>query len=260
MHTQQHATGDHSSRSIPGWRPHRRACRLAAAYFLLGAVLSLVMALGGALLGMPDISKQERFRIPADDEQWWEYFSARSWIADAVIMNWESARWDEVIAIPGEPSPAPVYVRLPAERDPRLPEWFVLDDRERSADAGRYWALAAGWPWRVLAEHWWDIDESRVLMISKPRMHSYLMMNPSGGLFNGVQPYPRIIPTEPLWVPLLMSSALYGAALFAAVCGSTRARAWLRTHRGRCEACNYDIRACAGAVCPECGSPFGAQQ
>ncbi|MCC6908571.1 MAG: hypothetical protein IT430_11555 [Phycisphaerales bacterium] len=112
MHTQQHATGDHSSRSIPAWRPHRRACRLAA-YFLLGAVLSLVMALGGALLGMPAISKQERFRIPADGEQWWEYFSARSWIADAVIMNWESLRWDEVIAIPRA-------VRMPAFTGPLL--------------------------------------------------------------------------------------------------------------------------------------------
>ena len=65
--------------------------------------------------------------------------------------------------------------------------------------------------------------------------------------FEGALPY------RPVWFGLLLNTLLYGSIFWAIGLGWRLYRLARRRRRGRCLACNYDLRGLADPVCPECG-------
>jgi len=58
----------------------------------------------------------------------------------------------------------------------------------------------------------------------------------------------------PVWIPVL--------TVFIIVSLTGRARVWVRRSRAdgfdRCESCGYNLTGNVSGVCPECGTPTGA--
>jgi hypothetical protein len=111
---------------------------------------------------------------------------------------------------------------------------------------------ARGWPWPCLWYEWnrgstaadplgdtpgaFQIDA-----IQRPRART-------------VSNYPLALPYRPLWPALLGDTAVYSAAWAVLLFGPGAVRRGLRSRKGRCTRCGYDLRAApAGAPCPECG-------
>ena len=64
---------------------------------------------------------------------------------------------------------------------------------------------------------------------------------------------PRVIPLRPLWIGLLVDTALYACIVFGFVESVRLAIRALRTRPGHCRRCRYDLRGLSGK-CPECGA------
>jgi hypothetical protein len=66
-------------------------------------------------------------------------------------------------------------------------------------------------------------------------------------------PSTKVLPYRPIWSGLLGNTAVYG--LFWALIWSAfhEIRGIVRTARGRCSKCGYDLRGTTSSGCPECG-------
>jgi hypothetical protein len=116
--------------------------------------------------------------------------------------------------------------------------------------------FAYGYPWPAL--HWWCRGSGNI--------------NPQGAIGFGPTPYvfdvaagrtleknsvtyfPRhLLPYAPVWGGLVADVLLVYATLVWLMWAVGLTRAWWRRHRGRCEACGYDMAGIGRGVCPECG-------
>ncbi len=61
------------------------------------------------------------------------------------------------------------------------------------------------------------------------------------------------LPTRPLWAGFVVNSVVHGSLLFGLVRGPSLIRRGLRSRRGRCPACAYDLNHNLAPGCPECG-------
>ncbi|MGI9013440.1 MAG: hypothetical protein ACR2GY_04230 [Phycisphaerales bacterium] len=71
-----------------------------------------------------------------------------------------------------------------------------------------------------------------------------------GGIL--IQPDP-IIPLRPIFPGFIINTLFYALIWFGALAACGFAKRTLRTRRGRCIECNYDLRGDFDAGCPECG-------
>jgi hypothetical protein len=103
-----------------------------------------------------------------------------------------------------------------------------------------------GFPMRALQSEYWvyndDQQQSRDRAVKRGirtgRRHAYAN--------------PRLLPTRFLTLGWIVDSAFYGALVLALTTGPGMIRRFLRTRRGACPRCGYDLRGSSG-VCPECG-------
>ncbi|MCC6906997.1 MAG: hypothetical protein IT430_03565 [Phycisphaerales bacterium] len=65
---------------------------------------------------------------------------------------------------------------------------------------------------------------------------------------------PSVIPLKVHWNGALINTILYALIMLIPLALLPAARRHLRHRRGRCPACNYDLRATTTSVCPECGA------
>jgi hypothetical protein len=62
-----------------------------------------------------------------------------------------------------------------------------------------------------------------------------------------------VLATGPLWPGFLVDTILYAATWFAICFGRAPAKRFIRTKRGRCPQCGYDLRGALEKGCSECG-------
>jgi hypothetical protein len=62
----------------------------------------------------------------------------------------------------------------------------------------------------------------------------------------------RVLPTRPLWAGLIVNTLVY-ALLVSVIVLAIPIRRRLRTRRGRCPRCAYELAGDLAACCPECG-------
>ncbi|MHC5005202.1 MAG: hypothetical protein ACYTJ0_19020 [Planctomycetota bacterium] len=62
-----------------------------------------------------------------------------------------------------------------------------------------------------------------------------------------------VLGLSPVWPGFAINTALYAAALWLLIAGPFAVRRLLRSRRGRCVACGYDLARGRGGACPECG-------
>lgn len=65
---------------------------------------------------------------------------------------------------------------------------------------------------------------------------------------------PIHLPYRPNWPGLAINTAFYSGIFAVPLFGIPALRRTLRTRRGRCPACNYDLSATPDGPCPECGA------
>lgn len=63
----------------------------------------------------------------------------------------------------------------------------------------------------------------------------------------------QALPLRPIWPGFLIDTFFYAALWLGMIVGLGAARRTLRTRRGLCPMCKYDLRGCNEPGCPECG-------
>ncbi len=110
---------------------------------------------------------------------------------------------------------------------------------------------SAGWPWRALR------CERETFAVIVPDRFGYIR-NTSPQIRNGIAAFGgaltwRDLPYEPVWPALIGNVLVHGAAWYAIIIGLFTLRKVIRTRRGLCLQCAYDLRRDLSAGCPECG-------
>jgi hypothetical protein len=114
----------------------------------------------------------------------------------------------------------------------------------RSPDDRLVHVFTAGWPLTCLTGEQYTIGAAT-------RWHS-VAEPPLAVRRLAVKPR-RVLPLRPLWPGLAGNAALYAAAVWLAVPGPLLLRRTLRSRRGQCPSCGYDLRHVDHDACPECG-------
>ncbi|MGP1346866.1 MAG: hypothetical protein ACTS3F_09415 [Phycisphaerales bacterium] len=66
----------------------------------------------------------------------------------------------------------------------------------------------------------------------------------------------RALPLTPIWPGLILNTLIYATALWLLTLGPLRLRRALRTRKGHCPHCAYDLNNLTTDRCPECGRPI----
>ncbi len=130
------------------------------------------------------------------------------------------------------------------------PSWADLPTAEDDRTSITTWAF--GWPSRCLT-YSFDLWADRPTPHERMRARHLFDLS---GMFNRPRFYG--LPLRPAWGGFAINSACgtsaWAAVLFGLPALYRRARIALRSRRGLCPACAYDLRATpAGNPCPECG-------
>ena len=64
----------------------------------------------------------------------------------------------------------------------------------------------------------------------------------------------RILPLRPIASGFLYNTIFYAVPLWVLVTGPFALRRFIRTKRGLCVKCGYDLKGAEHEVCPECGT------
>ncbi len=64
-----------------------------------------------------------------------------------------------------------------------------------------------------------------------------------------------LIPLRPIWPGFAINTVVYAAILWLLALAPFTARRMIRSKRGHCIKCGYDLRGAEHEVCPECGVP-----
>jgi len=177
---------------------------------------------------------------------------AREWGAD---QDWSIAREDRLGATyVGSLRIATKYEKIrrtdPSPRE-LLPHWAPLDqplsDFTSGAASSEIRHLEArGWPFRAV---WYEAG--RVLDASRRfGAAGGILLPPSA---RSIGQYERALPLRPIWSGFLINTLFYAPIWFGLFFGFTRAKRFVRTQRGRCPRCGYDLRGQMHTGCPECG-------
>ncbi len=132
------------------------------------------------------------------------------------------------------------------------PSWAYLPSSEGVVIEILVETVAYGWPFRVL--------RCRGALMGSPTAPSEITGTESTGLGCFENPWVDHpawgVAWQPIWPSLLLSAALYGAALWIVVRVPVTIRVWRRKRRGACTNCGYSLAGDFSATdqaCPECG-------
>ena len=107
------------------------------------------------------------------------------------------------------------------------------------------WLYQYGWPARAFEA------ESRTTATQTHEL--FAALGPVPSWFRPGENSLRHVPTRPIWIGLLFDSLLYAVLFWSILAGLHATFRSSRLKRGRCPACNYNLRGDSAGGCPECG-------
>lgn len=136
---------------------------------------------------------------------------------------------------------------LGPELPKEAPSWARIAEKpQKPNDIVFIVSHAHGWPFRGAA--WYD----------RQTLHNYLSDTGPRGISSESESVWEVggryfLPLQPIWAGLLANLLIYACGAYALLTALAVTRATLRSHRGRCPRCAYDLRHDLPPGCPECG-------
>ncbi len=106
---------------------------------------------------------------------------------------------------------------------------------------------ATGWPFRAL---WYELDSPKGGVVG---VAGGIPLQEPMGINNAPLGSIRALPYRPVWFGLALDSVIWGSVVWALLARVWLTRQTLRTRRGLCPKCAYDLRGDFPSGCPECG-------
>jgi len=231
-----------------------RVVSFFALLIVLGAISSIGVALGDAILRKPPLARWNLLGwTKSDDYAWreWNVAEYRGPASIALDRRKPRGRYERLIPTAG-----------------RLPWW--CPDLPSEAD----WSceFAHGWPLPALRVSWFatenDFETAATAMdagliieqVRIPWVHD-VPKGAGGGLFHPSSSYAALssrsaIPLRPVPLGLVFDAVIHSAIWFAVISMFAlpgRCLRWLRRRRGLCAACGYSLRGSPSTRCSECG-------
>ena len=141
---------------------------------------------------------------------------------------------------------------LPSSRD-LTPEWAVLIKNVLPAEINNadVIAEATGWPLLAMRSHF----ELQAPIIDSSRKYEHPVRVPRGIFISNSGDLERcILPVQPIWPGFAINTLFYAAILWLLALAPVTARRMIRSKRGHCIKCGYDLRGAERQACPECGA------
>lgn len=224
---------------------------------LLGAITTIAIAWGFAVAtdrsptyetftgpaGLASIVPPQREKVYFGEGEWHSLLRTRTLAGDILRLDYMGGN--------------PVYDPHTAPDD--LPRWSL----PRRSPRETYEAVtpkrslheeAWGWPLRALQSRTWLADDPTGLPNDIESTNGVVVRNSvtvAAGFVSGRDI--RIIPLAPVWMGFIGNTALFAAAWWVLFSVLSMTRRRIRTRRGRCPRCAYDLRGQRDAGCSECG-------
>ncbi len=135
-----------------------------------------------------------------------------------------------------------------------IPYWAGLDEPStqfQNEDINYEWRFADGFGWPCLAlSCGFTYDEQKHTVAKNVQGGIRLPLHTRADLQVGL---PRALPLRPIWIGLVVDAAVYATSLGMLMCLFSYLRRRVRSWRGFCGACGYDLRGDLLSGCPECG-------
>jgi hypothetical protein len=132
----------------------------------------------------------------------------------------------------------------------RLPSWAIRPGPEKDPQA--IVTYAWGWPARALCgtefRHLNYAGDGKYLGHTETLSGFLTTRNGILGDAHGA------LPVRPYWFGFAVDTLAYGALALAMIAAPGMVRRRVRSWRGRCVACGYDLKGAGSGVCPECGA------
>jgi hypothetical protein len=180
-----------------------------------------------------------------------------------VLVAWACAMWSPEPVTPLSPRPEQAipwsrWGRTVPAHWPATPNMIWVPARSlgrmdvvRAARADRFYYLSikrAGWPLTALESRFQgENGEGRGSDVEIGAKWMKGIRVPET-----VAPGVKFLPVVPRWFGLVFDTAFYAAVCWAVWAAPGAVRGRMRTQRGQCARCGYDVRGISGA-CPECG-------
>lgn len=222
----------------------------ALASILLGTLTAIGLALGSAAWRMPPQAESESL-IGTLDTPFTE--SNGTQYLGSLILLQDARRWDQRAItchyIPTKSWP-PGPIKPTSSYGSKM-DWFL----HRRWPAERT-IFAEHSSWQTIHQFGWPMHclwNGRIYNQPGPNEPGWTQ-DGYGGIRVGSRPFPRVLPTLPMWGGLVVDCAVFALLWFRVLLVPGMVRRASRRCRGLCAACAYDLRATpAGAPCPECG-------
>ena len=133
-------------------------------------------------------------------------------------------------------------------REDLIPRWSALKGDTPDEDQAGIENIvivedARGWP----ALSMWS-----PVLTRGPRPHGGYQLKPNLSA-RDISLVSRAIPLRPIWMGFSIDTGVYTLLWILVLLGAFAGKRLLRSRRGRCVDCGYDLRGCQKPGCPECG-------
>lgn len=226
----------------------RRLFKLAL-FLLLGAIVNVAVAWGCAKWIMLDpLEDTHSFGIDFRDGNDWRLSTTRSNGALLISSIWGDADFLK-------DSPRLNIKSATSQINMHFKFIHTPDDKQIELTPPIRILTAYGWPKLALWSAY-EFQGDAVFPFLSPQswtIKSGFRISGEQLKRNNIGMIPRTLPYRPIWLGFAFNTAFYAAILWLLILGPFTTRRMIRSKRGRCIKCGYDLRGNFDSGCSECG-------